>query len=292
MKELLGTIVTAMITDKNEKNLFAQKDGNTLKVVDEEVDNYEIGDMIEGFVYVNQKDDFVMMTEIPEIHSETYGWGEVVAVQHDLGVFVDVDWIGKDLVVSLDDLPPMMTVWPRKEDRLYLSVTADDKDRMWGELAPVDVLLQDIQQGNEEMHNDDVSGTVVSALKAGSYVALEDGYVGFVHPNERDEEPRLGKHVEGRIIGLREDGVLYMSLLPRAYEVMDEDASMLFEVLKRSEDYRIPYHDKSNPDDIREYFGISKGQFKRAVGRLMKDNIVKQDKEGTYLTKEAIEEKL
>lgn len=292
MKELLGTIVTAMITDKNEKNLFAQKDGNTLKVVDEEVDNYEIGDMIEGFVYVNQKGDFVMMTEIPEIHSETYGWGEVVAVQHDLGVFVDVDWIGKDLVVSLDDLPPMMTVWPRKEDRLYLSVTADDKDRMWGELAPVDVLLQDIQQGNEEMHNDDVSGTVVSALKAGSYVALEDGYVGFVHPNERDEEPRLGKHVEGRIIGLREDGVLYMSLLPRAYEVMDEDASMLFEVLKRSEDYRIPYHDKSNPDDIREYFGISKGQFKRAVGRLMKDNIVKQDKEGTYLTKEAIEEKL
>lgn len=292
MKELLGTIVTAMITDKNEKNLFAQKDGNTLKVVDEEVDNYEIGDMIEGFVYVNQKDDFVMMTEIPEIHSETYGWGEVVAVQHDLGVFVDVDWIGKDLVVSLDDLPPMMTVWPRKEDRLYLSVTADDKDRMWGELAPVDVLLQDIQQGNEEMHNDDVSGTVVSALKAGSYVALEDGYMGFVHPNERDEEPRLGKHVEGRIIGLREDGVLYMSLLPRAYEVMDEDASMLFEVLKRSEDYRIPYHDKSNPDDIREYFGISKGQFKRAVGRLMKDNIVKQDKEGTYLTKEAIEEKL
>ena len=292
MKELLGTIVTAMITDKNEKNLFAQKGGNTLKVVDEEVDNYEIGDMIEGFVYVNQKGDFVMMTEIPEIHSETYGWGEVVAVQHDLGVFVDVDWIGKDLVVSLDDLPPMMTVWPRKEDRLYLSVTADDKDRMWGELAPVDVLLQDIQQGNEEMHNDDVSGTVVSALKAGSYVALEDGYVGFVHPNERDEEPRLGKHVEGRIIGLREDGVLYMSLLPRAYEVMDEDASMLFEVLKRSEDYRIPYHDKSNPDDIREYFGISKGQFKRAVGRLMKDNIVKQDKEGTYLTKEAIEEKL
>lgn len=292
MKELLGTIVTAMITDKNEKNLFAQKDGNTLKVVDEEVDNYEIGDMIEGFVYVNQKDDFVMMTEVPEIHSETYGWGEVVAVQHDLGVFVDVGWIGKDLVVSLDDLPPMMTVWPRKEDRLYLSVTADDKERMWGELAPVDVLLQDIQQGNEEMHNDDISGTVVSALKAGSYVALEDGYMGFVHPNERDEEPRLGKHVEGRIIGLREDGVLYMSLLPRAYEVMDEDASMLFEVLKRSEDYRIPYHDKSNPDDIREYFGISKGQFKRAVGRLMKDNIVKQDKEGTYLTKEAIEEKL
>lgn len=292
MKNLLGTIVTAMITDKNEKNLFAQKDGNTLKVVDEEVDNYEIGDMIEGFVYVNQKDEFVMMTEIPSVHTEAYDWGEVVAVQHDLGVFVDVGWLGKDLVVSLDDLPPMTTVWPRKEDRLYLSVTADEQERMWGELASVDVLLEDITAGKEEMHNDDISGTIVSALKAGSYVALEDGYMGFVHPSERDEEPRLGKHVEGRVIGVREDGVLYMSLLPRAYEVLDEDASMLFEVLKRAEDYRIPYHDKSDPDDIREYFGISKGQFKRAVGRLMKENIAKQDTEGTYLTEEAIEREL
>lgn len=292
MKNLLGTIVTGMITDKNEKNLFAQKEGTTFKVVDEDVENYEIGDMIEGFAYVNQKDDFVMMTEIPSVHTEAYGWGEVVAVQHDLGVFVDVGWIGKDLVVSLDDLPPMMTVWPRKGDRLLLTVTADEQDRMWGKLAPVDVFLEDFKAGQESMHNADVSGTIISALKAGSYVALEDGYMAFVHPNERDEEPRLGQHVEGRVIGLRDDDVLYMSLLPRAYEVLDEDASMLFEVLKRADNYRIPYHDKSKPDDIREYFGISKGQFKRAVGRLMKENIVKQDKEGTYLTEEAIEREL
>lgn len=292
MEKLLGTIVTAMITDKNEKNLFAQKEGTTFKVVDEAVENYEVGEMIEGFVYINKKDEFVMMTDIPTVHTEAYDWGEVVAVQHNLGVFVDVGWIEKDLVVSLDDLPPFANVWPRKEDRLYLSVTVDDQERMWGQLAPVDVLLQDLTPGKEEMHNEDVSGTIVSALKAGSYIALEDGYIGFVHPNERDEEPRLGEHVKGRVIGVRDDGVLYTSLLPRAHEVLDEDASMIYEVLKRSDDYQIPYHDKSSPDDIREYFGISKGQFKRAVGRLMKENIVKQNKEGTYLTNEAREREL
>src|SRR5699024_10675967 len=98
--------------------------------------------------------------------------------------------------------------------------------------------------------------------------------------------------VSGRVIGVREDGVLYISLLPRAYEVLDDDASMIFTLLKRAPDHRLPYHDKSDPDDIRQYFGISKGQFKRAVGRLMKHRLLLQDKDGTYLAKEGIERKL
>ncbi len=42
MEHILGTIVTAMITDKNERFLFAQKEGVTIKVMDEEVANNEI----------------------------------------------------------------------------------------------------------------------------------------------------------------------------------------------------------------------------------------------------------
>lgn len=292
MNNILGNVVTAMIIDKNEEFLFAQKEGITIKVIDMETDKHEIGDMIEGFVYLNQKDEYVMMTEVPKLRQKEYGWGEVVAVQHDLGVFVDVGWIGKDLVVSMDDLPIYKNLWPRKGDKLYLTMSVDSKNRMWGKLADVDVFLSDYKLGTKEMHNDDVSGTIVNALKAGSYILLEDNYLGFIHPNERDEEPRLGKSVEGRVVGLREDGVLYVSLLPRAYEVLDEDAAMILEVLKRAEGHRIPFHDKSDPDAIREYFGISKGQFKRAVGRLMKDRIVKQDKDGTYITKEALEREL
>src|SRR5699024_11483225 len=96
----------------------------------------------------------------------------------------------------------------------------------------------------------------------------------------------------GKVNGVREDVVLYITYLPRAYEVLDDVASMIFTLLKRSPDHRLPYHDKSDPDDIIQYFGISKGQFKRAVGRLMKQRLVLQDKDGTYLTKAGIERKL
>lgn len=292
MNNILGSIVTAMVTDKNEKYLFVQKDGLTIKVLDKETENYDLGDMVEGFVYINQKDEYVMMTEVPSILFGEYGIGEVVAVQHELGVFVDVGWIGKDLVVSLDDLPIFKNVWPRKGDKLFITPTVDEKDRMWGKLANVDYFTELAKPGNKEMHNLDVTGTIVSALKAGSYVLLEDGVLGFIHPNEREEEPRLGTEVTGRVVGLRDDDIVYVSLMPRAHEVLDEDASMILEILKRTEDHRIPYHDKSDPDAIRTYFGISKGQFKRAVGRLMKNNLVKQDTEGTFMTEEAIEREL
>lgn len=292
MDSLLGTIITGMVIDKNEKNVFVQKEGITFKVVDGDTDALEIGDMVTGFSYVNQRDEHVLMAEIPTIYKGVYGWGEVVGVQHDLGVFVDVGWVGKDLAVSLDDLPALSNIWPRKGERLFLTVITDEKDRMWGKFAPIDDIIADAVVGTNEMHNKDISGIVIASFKAGSYLTLEDGYLGFVHPKERDEEPRLGEHVNGRVIGVRDDGILYTSLLPRAHEALDDDAAMLLEVLKRSPNNRIPYHDKSNPEEIRTYFGISKGQFKRAVGRLMKERLVLQDSEGTYLTDAGINREL
>ncbi len=290
MESILGTIITGMVIDKNEKNLFVQKDGVTFKVVDLDPAEFELGDMVEGFVYVNQADDYAMMTDIPEIKVGGYGWGEVVEVQRELGVFVDVGWDEKDLVVSLDDLPIIKSVWPRRGDQLQLTVTVDDKERMWGKLVDYNDMLAAAKPASGEMHNDDVKGVVVNSLKAGSYIELEGGYLAFVHPSERDREPRLGETVEGRVIGVREDAVLYLSLLPRAHEVLDEDASMLLEIMKRAEEHRIPYHDKSDPNDIREFFAISKGQFKRAIGRLMKEGLADQDQEGSYLTEKAIKE--
>ena len=292
MNNILGTITTAMVIDKNQTHLFAQKEGITFKVLDEEVSAYDIGDIIEGFCYINQKDEHVLMTKLPSIYEGVYGWGEVVEVQRELGVFVDVGWLEKDLAVSMDDLPVFANLWPRKGDRLFLTVRTDQKNRMWGQLAQIDEIIKNASEGTQGMHNENIEGTVVSSLKAGSYLYVEGNYVGFVHPSERDREPRLGEAVSGRVIGLREDGVLYISLLPRAYEALDDDAAMIFTVLKRSPNHRIPYHDKSDPDDIREYFGISKGQFKRAVGRLMKQRLVLQDTEGTYLTEDGIEREL
>ncbi|WP_423189540.1 CvfB family protein [Alkalibacterium sp. f15] len=284
----LATEITAIVTDVNEEEAFVQKNGVTYKVLSE--DDVSIGDTLKGFVYIDKQDQAVFSTVIPEINKETFGWGTVVKVNRTLGVFVDVDWQDKDVVVSIDDLPAEGRLWPKEGDQLYLSIKVDNKDRIWGNLADEEKFFEDYVEGTKQMQNENVTGIVFHLKKTGTYVITEDKYILFVHPSEQDKEPRLGQEVSGRVIGLREDGVLYTSMQPRAHEVIDDDAMMLLEMLKRSEDHSIPFHNKTDPELIKKQFNISKGQFKRAVGRLMKQGLVTQDETGTKLIEVPLED--
>ena len=52
---------------------------------------------------------------------------------------------------------------------------------------------------------------------------------------------------------------------------------MILTMLERNINHRLPYTDKTDPTVIRSVFGISKGQFKRAVGHLLKQRLVKEE---------------
>ncbi|EXJ24203.1 S1 RNA binding domain protein [Alkalibacterium sp. AK22] len=289
MNNNLAAELTAIVTDKNEDQLFVQKNGVTYKVLSDV--QASIGDVLKGFAYADKQDALVFTTDIPAIRPGTYGWGEVVKVNRKLGVFVDIGWPDKDVVVSMDDLPAEGRLWPKEGNRLFLSVKVDEKGRIWGILAEEAQFFDDYVEGTKDMHNNDVKGTVFHLKKSGTYAITEEKLILFIHPSERESEPKMGETISGRVIGLREDGVLYTSLKPRAHEVMEEDAMMLLEVLKRSEDGEIPFHNKTDPETIKNQFGISKGQFKRAVGRLMKRNLITQDEHGTRLTDFPAEDK-
>ena len=45
----------------------------------------------------------------------------------------------------------------------------------------------------------------------------------------------------------------------------------------------LPYHDKSDPEEIYEFFGISKKAFKMAVGALYKKKLIELTKTGIKL---------
>lgn len=139
------------------------------------------------------------------------------------------------------------------------------------------------KKGREEQKNQNITGTVFRLKIAGTYILTEDFYLGFIHPSERYQEPRLGEVVSGRVIGVRPDGVLNVSLKPRAYEAIGDDAEMILAYLRRAKENKMPYTDKSEPEAIKEMFGISKGQFKRAMGHLLKAKLVEQKEGFTYL---------
>ena len=285
MNELIGQVITALVTDENEEAYFAQKDGVTFELKKDHLEEeLAIGATVTGFAYEKSSRELVLSTAIPKSRVGHFAFGEVVETRRDLGVFVNIGLPDKDIVVSLDVLPTIMKLWPKVGDRLMIAIEVDQKGRMWGQLADENIFRAISKGAKQEMKNQDIEGTVYRLKMAGTFLLTDDFYIGFIHPSEREAEPRLGQRVKGRVIGVRPEGSLNVSLKPRAYEEIGDDAEMIMAVLKRQPGYAMPYTDRSNPELIKSYFGISKGSFKRALGRLMKNGFIVQEEGETILT--------
>lgn len=278
INSVLGKVVDAVMIDENDHDYFVQpaRNGQTYRLSkDESPQVLHIGGSVRGFVYENENHQLQMTCQhIPTVQVDHYDFGTVVGVRRDLGVFVDIGLPNKDIVVSLDDLPSLKHLWPQKGDRLMMALKVDDKNRIWGQLADESVFEAIANRPDPRMKNKDVKATVYRLKMAGTFVITDDYCLGFIHPSERDQEPRLGQRISARVIGLSSHGSLNLSLKPRAYQAIGEDAQMLLEMLRRTPDHTLPFTDKSDPEAIRQEFGISKGQFKRAVGHLLKARMV------------------
>ncbi|EMC07481.1 CvfB family protein [Streptococcus mutans] len=283
MNSLLATVITGMVTDENVNSYFIQKDGLTF-ALDKKEGQHKIGDMIKGFVYTDIHQKARLTTANIETTRTTYGWGTVAGVRRDLGVFLDVGLPDKQFVVSLDVLPELKELWPKKGDKLYVHLEIDKKDRIWAIPAEPDVFQKLAGPAYDNMQNQTWPAIVYRLKLTGTFVYLpENNMLGFIHPSERYTEPRLGQVVDARVIGFRKvDRTLNLSLKPRSFEMLENDAQMILTYLENNGGF-MTLNDKSIPADIKATFGISKGQFKKALGGLMKARKVKQDINGTEL---------
>lgn len=280
---IIGQTISAIIVEESERFYFLQK-GEDLLRLDKTEGEHTVGDVVTGFVYVDKDDHRRLTTLEQKATNEHYGWGTVTSVRKDLGAFVDTGLPGKDVVVSLDDLPLEKDQWPKVGDQLYVKLIIDRKERIWGHLAWHEDFWNLAGPGYDNMQNQDLRAIVYRNKESGTFVYLPDNnMLGFIHPNERFSVPRVGQELQVRVIGFRkEDRSLNLSAKPRAYEMLDADSQMILAYLQ-SMGGKMAFNDKSNPDEIKATFGISKGQFKKALGGLMKAKKIKQSPEGTEL---------
>lgn len=287
MNPTVGTTIKAQVTDENSQFFFAQVDGFTYEINKSELQkSLKLGGFVTGFAYENEDHKLQITKNVPTAQKDVYGWGTVVANRHDLGVFVAIGLPNKDIVVSLDDLPTITTLWPQKGDRLMIAIKEDSKGRLWGEIAQQNIINAVSRRAPQEMKSKQIKATVYRNKMAGTLVLTEDYYLGFIHPSQRDDEPRLGEVVNARVIGVRDDGTLNLSLKPLAYKTMNEDATFLLLQLQRRSDHFLPFNDKSNPEAIKRQFGFSKSQFKRALGHLYKERLIEQVDGGIKLVEQ------
>ncbi|MFC0473429.1 S1 RNA-binding domain-containing protein [Halalkalibacter kiskunsagensis] len=243
----------------------------------------EIGDHVDVFLYHDHQERLAATMEEPFLQVGEVAWLEAVEVKTGHGVFFH-NGISRDLFLSMDELPYDREMWPKPGDKLPLSLTWDKKGRLMGKLVKGEPIERNATKATADMMNKEVSGFVYHFLDEGALLLTDEGYIAFLHNNEMNGTIRYGEHLTVRVQYVREDGRINVTMNPKRSEQQEEDADRIYSFLQERGG-SMPYWDKTPPEDIELRFSISKAKFKRALGKLMKENKIEQRDGWTHLKK-------
>ncbi|GHP12744.1 RNA-binding protein [Lentilactobacillus fungorum] len=278
MNNIIAQVVTGKVIDENDDDYFVQIEGETFLLDKAEIKKpLKLEAAFTGFTYENEHHKMQITRNIPKVRRDHYAFATVVKEKFGLGVFLDIGLPNKDMVLSIDELPTIRSLWPQAGDQLLVCLTVDNKNRVWAHLADEEIFAAIARPVVGDIKNKNLKARVYRLKLAGTRLLTEDYHLAFLHPDERQIEPRLGEEVNARVIGTLRDGSINLSTKPRAYQEIGEDAKMILAAIEHTEDHQLPYSDKSTPDAIKAYFGISKGAFKRALGHLLKEQLIIQE---------------
>ena len=143
-------------------------------------------------------------------------------------------------------------------------------------------LYDRLRQDSPYKKDDVVRGTIYETSgNFGVFVAVDDCYSALIPKREAYGDLKVGQEIEARVSRVHEDGNLDLSVRKKAFLQMDEDAQKILEKMEELGG-ALPFTDKAAPEQIKEELGLSKNAFKRAVGRLLKEQKIQ-------ITEKAIE---
>ena len=220
-----------------------------------------IGDKVTVFVYRDSKDRMIATVREPKLLMGQVAELEVVQVGQ-VGAFLD--WgLEKDLMLPFKQHRGKV----KQGDRVLVSLYIDKSSRLCATMNVYENLRTDSPYRKE----DKVTGRVYDISdNFGAFVAVDNLYSALIPKKELYGNVELGKDVQARVVQVREDGKLTLSVREKAYLQMDKDAEKILSILDSYEGV-LPFNDRVSPQIIKRETDMSKNEFKRAVGRLLKE---------------------
>lgn len=234
----------------------------------------ELGDQLELFVYKDSEDRPIATTAVPALQLGEVALLKVIDTS-SIGAFLD--WgLAKDLLLPFKEQTKKVQVGDEILAALYL----DKSHRLCATMNVYEYLSSD----SPYQKDDKVSGIVYElSNQFGVFVAVDNKYSAIIPRKEVFQDYQPGDRIENaRVTNVREDGKLNLSVREKTFIQMDADSAFIYEKLTDANGF-LPYHDKSDPEEIKKVFGLSKNAFKRAIGRLFKEHKITIEKDGIYL---------
>ena len=230
-----------------------------------------IGDKLKVFVYHDSENRVIATTQTPKGVAGDIVKLKVVSVTPQ-GAFLD--WgLMKDLFVARSQQLMGMRVGGEYLVKIYL----DEKTGRIAATEKIDSFLSNDILTVKEL--DAVNLTVYRRTDIGYVVIINNLHTGVLHFNEIYRNINVGDKFQGYIKTLRPDNKIDVVLGKSGYKRVEDEIEKVLRLLEENNGY-LPYNDKSDPEDIYQFFGMSKKTFKMTTGALYKQGKIQFAKEG------------
>ncbi|MBU3114475.1 CvfB family protein [Clostridium lacusfryxellense] len=233
----------------------------------------KIDEEVEAFIYRDSSDRLIATLKKPLAKVGDLAYLKVVDMTA-IGSFVEIG-LERDILVPFKE-----ENYKLETGRKYLFYIYLDKT---GRLAATTFIDQYLYDTDSYEIDDEVEGTVYGIQTNGTLmIAVDDIYRAVILRNENYTSVTPGDRLKVRVQKYYEDGKMDVTARKPRLEERDEVEEQILEYLNKSNGF-MTFNDKSSPDDIKKTFKTSKNAFKRALGGLMKSNLIVQNEEGTKL---------
>lgn len=232
-------------------------------------DGITIGDTLEVFLYKDSSDRLIATVRTPKL---TVGEVALLKVLDVTKIGAFLDWgLEKDLLLPFKE----QTAKVKAGDECLVTLYTDKSGRLCATMKIYHYLRTESPYRKDSA----VTGRVYEISdNFGVFVAVDDQYSALIPKKELygEKKYRVGDIVTARVAAVKEDGKLELAVRKKAYLQMNEDAEKLMEIIE-SYGGELPFSDKAAPELIRRETGMSKNEFKRALGGLYKQRRVEID---------------
>ena len=219
-----------------------------------------VGDSLEVFLYTDSKDRLIATTNTPLLLMNEVKVLKVAQVSK-MGAFLN--WgLEKDLFLPFREQTRKVS----EGDECLVALYIDKSSRLCATMKVYHYLNLE----SPYKKDDRVEGVVYEISdNFGAFVAVDNQYSGLIPKKEFFGNVKVGDKVSARVVSVKEDGKLDLSIREKALTQILIDAEKVLEVI-HSFDGALPFNDKANPEVIKRELQMSKNEFKKAVGHLLK----------------------
>jgi len=234
-----------------------------------------VGSMMEVFVHYDQEDRLIATTRQPLAMPGAFGYLKVIKVSSQGAL---LDWGLTNLLLA----PTREQKQLMEEGKSYLvRIVHDEKWNRIFASSKLDQFLDQLPVNYEP--GQEVELLIGTHTDLGYKAIVDNAHWGVLYENEVFQPLKKGARIRGFIKKVRDDQKIDLCLHKPGYEKVETLAEQILGQLKKHGGF-LAVNDKTPPEQIYQLFGVSKKNFKKAVGSLYKNKLIVLDGDGIRIT--------